>query len=127
MSTKLSLTRDINGYNAFGIFPTYDIQTGGLAVNTEQHFTVPSNFENWLAIFTFTPGSNIWVSFTGTAAVPSTTVGSSTVVLNPSGRQVKAGSTISLITADTTTPWFCVELQVINNYSSLTKDKLWAF
>ncbi len=120
MSTKLSLTKDINGYNAFGILPTYDIEAGALAANTEQHFTVPSNNEYWLAIFTFSPGANIWVDFTGTATVPSTTVGSVNTVLNPAGRQVKAGSTISLITGDTTVPWFCVEFQVLNNYASLT-------
>jgi len=120
MSTKLSLTKDINGYNAFGIIPTYDVYAGALAVSTEQHFTVPDNFEYWLAIFTFSPGANVWVDFTGTATVPSSTVGAVHTVLNPSGRQVKGGSVISLITADSTTPFFCVELQVINNYASLT-------
>ena len=119
MSTRLSLTRDINGYNAFGVFPTYDIFAGGLAVSTEQHFTVPSNYEYWLAIFTFAPGASVWVDFTGTATVPSTSVGAVNTVLNPAGRQVKAGSVISLITADATTPWFCVELQVINNYAGI--------
>jgi hypothetical protein len=120
MSTKLSLTKDINGYNAFGIIPTYDIYAGGLAASTEQHFTVPSNYEYWLAIFTFSPGANVWVDFSGTATVPSTTIAAVHTVLNPAGRQVKAGSVISLITADGTTPWFCVELQSINNYASIT-------
>jgi hypothetical protein len=119
MSTKLSLTKDINGYNAFGIIPTYDIFAGALAASTEQHFTVPSTFQYWLAIFTFSPGANVWVDFSGTASVPSSTVGEVSVVLNPSGRQVFQGSTISLITADSTNPWFCVELQGINNYAGL--------
>ena len=119
MSTKLSMTRDINGYNAFGLLPTYDIQAGALAANTEQHFTVPANNEYWLAIFTFQSGASVWVDFTGTATVPASSVASVNTVLNPSGRQVKAGSVISLITSDTTAPWFCVELQVINNYASL--------
>lgn len=120
MSTKLSMTRDINGYNAFGIMPTYDIIAGGLAVSTEQHVTVPNNNEYWLAVFTYSPGANVWVDFTTTATVPSTTAGSVSTVLNPSGRQVKGGSTISLITGDSTVPWFCVEFQVLNNYASLT-------
>ena len=121
MSTKLSLTKDINGYNAFGVIPTYDIWAGSLATSTEQHFTVPSNNEYWLAIFTFSPGANIWVEFDGgTATVPSSTVSSVNVVLNPAGRQVKAGSKISLITADSTSPYVCVELQSINNYASIT-------
>lgn len=120
MSTKLSLTKDINGYNAFGLLPTYDIQNGGLAANTEQHVTVPNNNQYWLAVFTFSPGANIWVDFTGTATVPSTTAASTSTVLNPAGRQVKGGSTISLITGDATVPWFCIEYQVINNYASFT-------
>jgi hypothetical protein len=119
MSTKLSLTRDINGYNAFGVFPTYDIFAGSLAANTAQSITVPSNFQWWLAIFTFTPGANIWVDFSGSATVPTSTLGAFTAVLNPAGRQVYQGSTISFITADTTTPWVCIELQSINNYAGL--------
>jgi|SRR6185503_2013218 len=119
MSTKLCMTRDINGYNAFGITPTYDIYAGALAANTEQHFTVPSNNEYWLAIFTFSPGANVWVDFATTATVPSSTVGLVSTVLNPAGRQVKAGTVISLITADGTNPWFCVELQAVNNYAGI--------
>ena len=120
MSTKLSMTRDINGYNAFGLLPTQDVYACGLAVSTEQHFVVPSNNEYWLAVFSYTPGANVWVDFTATATVPSTTLAAVSTVLNPAGRQVKAGSTISMITGDSTTPWVCVELQVLNNYASLT-------
>lgn len=38
MSTKFSMTRDINGYNGFGILPTYDIQNAVLAVGVEQNW-----------------------------------------------------------------------------------------
>lgn len=119
MSTKFCMTRDINGYNGFGVIPTYDVWAGSLAANTEQHFTVPSNNQYWIAIFTFSPGANVWVDFSGTATVPSSTVSSVSTVLNPAGRQVKAGSTISFITADATSPYVCVELQSINNYAGL--------
>lgn len=119
MSTKLSLTRDINGYNAFGIFPTYDIYSGSLAANVAQSITVPSNNQYWLAIFTFSPGANIWVSFTTTATVPGGTVGTGTSVLNPAGRQVMQGTTISFITSDATSPFVCLELQAVNNYSGI--------
>lgn len=120
MSTKLSLTKDINGYNAFGLIPSTDIFAGSLTANVEQHFTVPSNNQYWLAIFTYSPGANFWVRFNGTATVATGTLGSFTGVLNPAGRQVMAGQTISIITADATSPFVCVELQVINNYASLT-------
>lgn len=120
MSTKLSLTKDINGYNAFGIIPTYDIYATSLAANSEQHIIVPSNFEYWLAIFTYSPGANIWIDFATTATVPGSTIGRVSTVLNPAGRQVKSGSTISIITSDSTNPFVCIELQIINNYASLT-------
>lgn len=119
MSTKLSMTRDINSYNAFGILPTYDIQRTSLTANVAQSITVPSNYANWIAIFTYTPGSNIWVDFSGaTATVAGSSFASGTAVLNPSARQVKAGGTISVITADGTSPFVCIELQVIQPYSN---------
>ena len=118
MSTKLSMTRDINSYNAFGIFPTYDIYAGSLAAGVAQSIVVPSNEQYWLAIFTFTPGASIWVDFASAATTPTTTVGAFTSVLNPAGRQVKAGSTISFITADATVPFVCVEFQIIAPYAN---------
>lgn len=120
MSTKLSMTRDINGYNAFGLTPTYDIYGAYLTANAAQSVTVPSNAQYWLAVFSYSPGANVWVSFTTTAAVPGGVVGALTSVLNPAGRQVLAGTTISFITSDTTTPFFCVEFQSVNNYASIT-------
>jgi hypothetical protein len=112
------MTRDINGYNAFGITPSYDIEAGGLAANTEQHFTVPANYPNWLAIFSYTPGANIWVSVNGTALAPTGAFASSSSALNPAGRQVKSGDVLSFITADATNPMVSVELQIISQFGN---------
>lgn len=120
MSTKLSLTKDINGYNAFGLIPTFDIYAASLTANAEQHFVVPGYFQYWLAIFTYSPGASVWVDFAGTATIPGGTIGLFTSVLNPAGRQVKAGSTISFITSDATSPFICIELQGINNYAGIS-------
>ena len=120
MSTKLSMTRDINGYNAFGLIPSLDIYAGSLTANAEQHFTVPGNNQYWLAIFSYTPGANIWVDFATTATVPGGTVGAVSTVLNPAGRQVKSGTVISYITSDSTNPFICIELQAINNYAGIS-------
>lgn len=117
-STKFSMVRDINGYNGFGILPTFDIQGCSLTANVAQSFVVPSNYPYWIAIFNFSPGSNIWVSFTGAATVPTGTMASLTSVLNPSARQVFKGQTISFITADATSPWVSCELQIINPYQN---------
>jgi hypothetical protein len=115
-STKFSMTRDVNGYNGFGIMFSEDGQATSLAANAEQHFVIPSNYPNWIAIFSYTPGSNIWVDGITTAAVPSTSFDATTAELNPAARAVSAGQTLSFITADTTTPWVSVKLLVVNPY-----------
>jgi hypothetical protein len=118
MSTKFNMTRDINGYNGFGILPTYDIQSTSLADSVAQSITVPSNFQNWIAIITYSPGSSIFVDFTGVdAAAPSTAFASATASLNPSARQVSAGQSISFITTDADSPYVCVEFQAILPYT----------
>ena len=115
-STKFTMCRDISGTNGFGIPFSEDGQATSLAANTEQHFVVPANYPNWIAIFSYTPGSNIWVDGITTAAVPSTSFAATTAELNPSARSVSAGQTLSFITADTTTPWVSVKLLVVNPY-----------
>ena len=116
MSIKFNMTKDISGFNGFGIMPTYDIQSTSLAANTAQSVTVPKNYSNWIAVFSYTPGSNIWVSFGGTAAVAGSTFGAGISVLNPAARAVSAGETISFITSDATAPFVCVEFQIIAPY-----------
>lgn len=119
MSTKFNMIRDISGYNGFGIIPTYDIQGCSLAASTAQTFTVPANYSNWIAIFSYTPGSNIFVRFDGTAAtVPSGSVAAIFVSLNPSARAVKGGQTFSVITPDATSPYITVEYQIVAPYQN---------
>ena len=118
MSTKFNMIRDVSGYNGFGIIPTYDIQGCYLTESEAQTFTVPDNYANWIAIFSFTPGANIFVDFVTTATVPGDTVGSVSVVLNPSARAVKGGSTFSVITPDSDTPYITVEYQIVAPYQN---------
>jgi hypothetical protein len=119
MSTKFLMTRDIAGYNGFGVSPTYDIQGCSLAENVAQTFTAPDNYSNWIAIFSYSPGSNVFIDFTGaTATIPSGTVGAITTTLNPSARAVKGGSTFSVITPDTISPYITVEYQIIPPYQN---------
>lgn len=118
MSTKFNMTRDVNGYNGFGIQPTYDIQGCSLTANAAQTFTVPSTYPNWIAIFSYTPGAEVFVNFTTTATVPSGTVGAITNVLNPAGRAVAGGSTFSVISPDATNPFITVEYQIVAPYQN---------
>lgn len=101
MSQKFIMTRDINGFNGFGLRVCQDIFSVQLAATTEQHFTVPANYENWIAIFSYDPGLRIFVGIGQTAAVPSGTIGAGTCALNPTAKQVVKGNIISLITPDT--------------------------
>ena len=119
MSTKFLMIRDLSGTNGFGISPTYDVKASSWAVNTAQSITVPSNYKNWIAIFSYSPGANVWVRFDGgTAAVASGSFASVSSVLNPAGRAVSAGQVISFITADATNPYVCVEFQIVQPYTN---------
>lgn len=119
MSTKFSMQRDINGYNGFGILPTSDIQATYLAATVAQDVTVPDNYAVWLAIFSYSPGSSIWVSFDGDdATLPAAAFAASNSCLNPAGRTVKAGDTISFITNDTFSPEVSVEFQIVPPYQN---------
>lgn len=118
MSTKFQMTRDINGFNGFGVMPTRDIQAAVLAVGVAQSVTVPDNFENWIAIFSYSPGADVWVDFTTTAVAPVGAFAASTACLNPAARQVKAGQSISVVTTDSTSPAISIEFQAILPYTS---------
>ena len=118
MSTKFNMIRDVSGYNGFGVIPTYDIQGCSLVANAAQTFTVPSNYPHWIAIFSYTPGAEVFVNFTTTAAVPSATVGAITNVLNPSARALAGGATFSVISPSATSPFITVEYQIVAPYQN---------
>lgn len=118
MSTKFLMTRDVGGYNGFGIQPTYDIQGCSLAASVAQTFTVPNNAQNWIAIFSYTPGATFFVNFTTTATLPTGTVGAVTNALNPAGRALVGGTTFSVITPDATNPYITVEYQIAAPYQN---------
>lgn len=105
MATKFAMTRDVNGYNGFGLKPSDTNVSATLTINTDTTFTVPGsdaiggcNYQTkslWLAIFSYDAGSNVWVSINGTAGNP---VGSSFAAtssfLNPAGLELKEGDVI---------------------------------
>jgi hypothetical protein len=101
-STYMNQTRDINGYNTFGIPFAVDNQFTILSSGVAQNFTVPSNFENWDLVFSFEPGAKVWVANNTTAAIPTGAFAATASQLNPAVRQVKAGDVISFITDNVT-------------------------
>ena len=117
-ATKFNLTRDINGYNGFGIPFSLDGYSAILAAGAEQHVSVPNTYPNWIAIFSYTPGSNIWVDGITTAVAPTGAFAATTARLNPSARFVQADDVLSFITSDVTSPQVEVEFLVVPPYGN---------
>lgn len=122
MTTKFNMLRDINGYNGFGLQFSDDNFKTILAANTEQHFTVPSAMTMgangistsalYIAIFSYDPGSSVWVANNTTAAVASGSFTNTLSQLNPTARLVKGADVLSFITANTNVN-VCVSLYCI--------------
>lgn len=112
-SVKFNMSRDVAGMNGFGVQWPQDGQATTLASGVAQSVTVPKNYPNWLAVFSYTPGSNIFVDGTTTAAVPGGSFSATTAELNPSARQCTAGEVLSFITPDTTSPYVKVSFFVV--------------
>lgn len=107
MMTRFNMTRDINGYNGFGIpFSNIKINTT-LSENVEQNFIVPTTgdatYKNVLAVFSSVPGSSIWVAINKTATLPGASFASTDSELNPAARYVSPGDVISVITSNSAT------------------------
>lgn len=94
------MTRDVNGYNGFGV-PFSDVNyqmkiIGGV----NQSITVPSNFAKWIAIFQYQPGSSVWVANNDTAEVPAGSVTATNSQFAPPARAVNAGDVIDITSSD---------------------------
>ena len=101
MTTKFSMTRDINGYNGFGLAFSDTNYNTTLLAGVGQTLTIPSDSRYYLVVFAFESGSTIWVANNQTAAVPGASFAATYSDLNPAARLVKAGDVLSFITADT--------------------------
>jgi len=101
MSTKFQLTRDINGYNGFGLKFADDKYSTTLASSVAQSLVIPSNFAKWIAIFSFAPGTEVWVANNAAATIPGGAFAATNSELNPVGREVAGGDILSFITPNT--------------------------
>jgi|GEM_PF-6687467 len=103
--TKLALTRDINGYNTFGLADSSNKKNFILtSAGGELTTTAPaSNTSGYLAVYSFEPGAKVWVALGGTAIeMPvNNTVNTTNAELNPTARNVPAGATLRFKTNDT--------------------------
>lgn len=98
MTTLLNFARDVQGYNSFASSYSTDKFSATLTAGSNSTITVPSNYSNWVVSFSFQPGSNIWVAYNTSAAVPSgATFASSNSELLPGARSLTKGTTINFL------------------------------
>ena len=110
MATRLFFGRDEQGYNAFAPEPSTTIFSATLVNGAAESITLPTNAKKWVLSFSFQPGTNVFVDFSGaTAAAPAgSAFASTTSVLNPGSRLLNAKKSdgnpteISLITNNAT-------------------------
>jgi hypothetical protein len=102
--TVLNFGRDVQGYNAYAPSPSTNKYSANLSVGVASSITVPSNFQTWIVAFSYQPGTDVWVDFSGAIAIAPVggTFSSTTSELLPGARTVQGGSTISVITSSAT-------------------------
>ncbi len=102
--TVLNLAKDVNGFNSYvRPAPNYVFSTT-LIQDEEQNFTVPpldnASYKSIKVIFSFAPGSQIWVAVNDTAELPGASFSLGISELNPTSYWVSPGDVISFITSD---------------------------
>lgn len=115
--TQFSMTRDANGYPAYGLaFSDLNYITT-LTASAEQTQIIPSTYENWVAVFQYSIGNNVLVA-NGTVAItaPSGSFSTTPAQLNPTVRQVKGGSTLRFYTTDSGGATVAVSLYYLPGY-----------
>ena len=111
MTLPFSLTRDVNGFNGFGLQFSDTKFSATIATTTDTTLTIGGNavmggiaqpsVNKYIAIFSFEPGSQVWVANNATAGVPAgATLAATDSELNPSARVVNAGDVLHFYTPD---------------------------
>lgn len=112
MTTKFNMSRDINGYNGFGLPLSDTNYSCTLTANSDTTLTVPnaiglgnqgpSTVAQSIAIINADPGTSVWVAVNGTASTPvGATFASTTSALNPGAIFVNGGDVLHFITSAT--------------------------
>ncbi len=110
MTTIYNIGPRIQGVNGFGLQYSDLIYTVTLADSTNTTLTVPggsgfgainsTTIPQFVAIFSYTPSGNVYVSLNAAATVPAgDTFAKATAQLNPSAWLVNAGDVINVISA----------------------------
>ena len=106
------MTRDINGYNGFGLPASNTNYSVTLVASTDTTLTVPidgalgqsssTSKEKLIAIITHDLGVNIWVAVNATATLPAGASFAATASFeNPAAIEVKGGDILHFISSGT--------------------------
>lgn len=112
MTTKFNMSRDINGFNGFGLKMTDTAYSATLATTTDTTLTIPSTIgigkqgpatvAEWVAIIESDPGTSVWVALNATAGVPAGASFAATAsALNPGAIDVLGGDVLHFYTSGT--------------------------
>lgn len=103
MSTELQFGRDVQGYNAYAPYPSTNKFSATITASNPTSITVPSNFPLWVVSFRYSP-NDVWVDVSGAAAIVpvGATLVATTSELNPASLTLTSGTSISVITSQTT-------------------------
>lgn len=103
MAQNLIFGRDQQGYNAYAPQPSTVKYSATITANSATDISVPLSSAVWIVSFRYSP-NDVWVDVTGqTAAVPiGATLATTTAELNPASLTLNAGTSISVITSQTT-------------------------
>ena len=106
MITRFKMIRDINGFNGFGVVFSNTNYKALLSGNVIETLIMPptqdATYPNIFAIFTYQPGSPVWVALNDTVSIPTGSFTQVNAQLNPATRYLKTGDTLSIITSDPT-------------------------
>lgn len=99
---NLAFGRDAQGYNAYAPYPSTVKYAATITNGAATSVVVPSSFSLWVVSFRYFP-NDVWVDVSGAAAIipVGATLASTTSELNPASLTLKAGTNISIITAQT--------------------------
>ena len=112
MTTPFLMTKDIGGYNGFGLPLSDTNYEVTLVASTDTSLAIPETFNigsssstknaKLIAIITSDSGSSVWVANNATAVIPSSgSFAATTSCLNPAAIEVKGGDTLHFISSGT--------------------------
>lgn len=98
----LNLGKDQQGTSPYAPQVSNSLWDVALAQNTETNITLPTDYTNYIVLFSYSTGATVMVDCTGaTATVPAnSTLQPTTQEVTPGQRLVPGGNKISMITGD---------------------------